>query len=70
MAPLIAAGYLCLQWYRHQNISYLMIAILITEFIVLWFISRSKGKRFAYNVIALDIAKSEKKDDKPEIIVS
>ena len=69
LTPFITAGYLCLQRYRHQNFSCRMITILIVEFILLWFISRSKGKRFAYNVIAVDIAKSEKKDNKSGILV-
>ena len=70
MTPFMAIGYLCLQWYRHQTISCILIAILIVEFILLWIISRGKGKRFVYNVIALDIAKSDKKNEKPDILLS
>ena len=69
MTPLILIGYLCLQWYRHHSLSYVLMGILIMEFIVMWFIARSKGKRFAYNVIAIDIAQNRKVEDKPEIIM-
>lgn len=70
MTPLILLGYLCLQWYRHQGISCLIVGVLIAEFIVLWFITRNKGKRFAYNVIALDITKNKKEEEKSGLIVS
>ena len=68
--PLILIGYLCLQWYRHQCISGILTGIMIIEFVLLWFIARSKGKRLAYNVIAVDIAKNTKEETKPDIVLT
>lgn len=70
MAPLILVGYLCLQWYRNQNLSWAMVGLPIVQFIVLWLTARSKGKRFAYNVIAVDIAKNKKEEKKSNLVVS
>ena len=59
MTLLIEIGYVCLQIYLKQPISWKMILILVFEFVSCWIAAYNKSKTFAYNVIALDISKSE-----------
>ena len=69
MTPLMMVGYLFLQWYRHLNVSCEMILLLAVECILLLLIARNKGRRFAYNVIAIDISKNMKEEKKSEIVI-
>lgn len=45
-----------LSHYIWQNASYKLWIVLCIEFFALWSYSRTKGRRFAYNVIAVDLA--------------
>ena len=67
--PFILLGYLCLQLYRGQCISGMMIGIMGIELFLLWVITRSKGKRFVHNVISVYIAKNKIEETNSDIIL-
>ena len=49
--------YVFLSWYIKRLLSCKLITVFIIEFILMWIGARVKGNRFAYNVIAKDLAK-------------
>ncbi len=64
MTIFVAIGYICLQTYLKNSVSLKMLLIFVIEFFICWIAALTKSWRFAYNVIAIDIAKYDKKDDK------
>ncbi len=56
----IFIGYIILQISRLDVVSWKMIGVFIVEFAISWVCACIKGRRFVYNVIALDIAKNDK----------
>lgn len=69
MTIFVVVGYVCLQIHLNQNISLKMLGIFGIEFLICWISAVIKSWRFAYNVIAIDIAKYEKKEEPSKIIV-
>ena len=49
--------YVFLSWYIKRPLSCKLITVFIIEFMLMWIGARVKGNRFAYNVIAKDLAK-------------
>lgn len=62
MTIFIFFGYIILQVYRQAVVSWKMIGIFIFEFAISWVCACIKGRRFVYNVIALDIAQNDKEN--------
>lgn len=52
----IIIGFMFLSCYLGQGVSCKLVTVLIIEFLALWRATRVKGRRFAYNVIAKDLA--------------
>lgn len=48
--------YVFLSWYIKRPLSCKLIAAFMIEFMLVWIGARVKGNRFAYNVIAKDLA--------------
>ena len=67
MTILLIIGFFALVVYYRQAFSWGTLAILVAEFVITWLTARSKGNRFAYNVIATDLKKLTKNDQKTEM---
>lgn len=57
---IIAIGYVLFQSCREQYFSWRLFLFFGIELVVSWGAAKIKGKRFAYNVIAVDISKTKK----------